>query len=60
LIESVRDILVQEVMSIEGSDFEGVAVDMDNIAFASKLWDTLRLYENRLSESLCPNIDITK
>ena len=37
LIESVRDVMIQEIMNIEKSEFEGEAVDMDNIAFASKL-----------------------
>ena len=37
LIESVRDIMIQEIMNIEKSEFEGEAVDMDNIAFASEL-----------------------
>ena len=36
MIESVRDIMIQEIMNIEKSEFEGEAVDMDNIAFASK------------------------
>ncbi len=36
LIESVRDIMIQEIMNIDTSEFEGEAIDMDNIAFASK------------------------
>jgi hypothetical protein len=35
-VEHVRDILIQEVMTIEGSEFEGDAMDMDAISFASK------------------------
>jgi len=33
----LKDILVQEIMTIENSEFEGEAIDMDNIAFASEL-----------------------
>ena len=33
-VEHVRDILVQEVMNIEGSEFQNEAIDMDAISFA--------------------------
>ena len=36
VIESLRDILLQEIMTLEDSEFEGEAIDMDNIAFASE------------------------
>ena len=35
-VEHVRDILVQEIMNIEASEFEKEAIDMDAISFASK------------------------
>ena len=35
-VEHVRDILVQEIMNIESSEFEKEAIDMDAISFASK------------------------
>ena len=36
VIDALRDILIQEIMTIENSEFEGEAIDMDTIAFASK------------------------
>ena len=36
VIEALRDILIQEIMTIENSEFEGEAIDMDTIAFASE------------------------
>ena len=36
-VDHVRDILVQEIMNIESSEFEKEAIDMDAISFASKL-----------------------
>ena len=60
LIESVRDVMIQEIMNIEKSEFEGEAVDMDNIAFASKLnFETCedrtrgRLVRGQLCRPLC-------
>ena len=35
-VDHVRDILVQEIMNIESSEFEKEAIDMDAISFASK------------------------
>ena len=35
-VEHVRDIMVQEIMNIEASEFENEAIDMDAISFASK------------------------
>ena len=44
-VEHVRDILVQEIMTIEESQFEKEAIDMDSISFARKLWvkETIRM-----------------
>ena len=33
---NVRDVLIQEVMTISNSEFEGEAIDMDSVAFAGK------------------------
>ena len=34
LVSNVRDVLIQEIMTISGSEFEGEAIDMDSVAFA--------------------------
>ena len=36
IVANVRDILIQEIMTISGSEFEGEAIDMDSVAFAGK------------------------
>ena len=41
-VEHVRDVLVQEIMNIEGSQFENEAIDMDSISFARKFFNRLR------------------
>lgn len=35
-VPTVREIFVQEIMTLAGSEFEGEAIDMDSIAFACK------------------------
>ena len=32
----MRDILIQEIMTLSNSEFEGEAIDMDSVAFAGK------------------------
>ena len=36
IVANVRDVLIQEVMTISNSEFEGEAIDMDSVAFAGK------------------------
>ena len=38
-VEHVRDIMVQEIMNIEASEFENEAIGMDAISFASKYFE---------------------
>jgi len=58
VIESLRDILIQEIMTIENSEFEGEAIDMDTIAFASNLtalnfpWENILYYTQYLHKQL--------
>ena len=35
-VEHVKDILIQEIMTLERSAFEKEAIDMDSISFAGK------------------------
>ena len=35
-VDHVRDILVQEIMSMDNSEFSKEAIDMDSISFAGK------------------------
>ena len=35
-VEHVKDILIQEIMTLEKSTFEQEAIDMDSISFAGK------------------------
>ena len=36
MVAKVRDILIQEIMTLNKSEFEGEAIDMDSVAFAGK------------------------
>ena len=36
IVANVRDVLIQEIMTLNNSEFEGEAIDMDSIAFAGK------------------------
>jgi hypothetical protein len=36
IVANVRDVLIQEIMTISDSEFEGEAIDMDSVAFAGK------------------------
>ena len=43
IVANVRDVLIQEIMTLSGSEFEGEAIDMDSVAFAGKYFDLFRL-----------------
>lgn len=34
IVANVRDVLIQEIMTLSNSEFEGEAIDMDSVAFA--------------------------
>ena len=51
IVANVRDVLIQEIMTLNNSEFEGEAIDMDSIAFAGKhtvyalsIWTTIDIY----------------
>ena len=50
LVSNVRDVLIQEIMTISGSEFEGEAIDMDSVAFAGNGNDLIILALKCLTE----------
>ena len=43
IVANVRDVLIQEIMTLSGSEFEGEAIDMDSVAFAGKYFELFPL-----------------